>query len=611
MSITPQNRDIMQLFSGNIQYFLDFYQRDYQWKKVHILKLLEDIFYRFSLEYKPSLDVTVEAVSQFDWYYLSTFVTNEFKGKIFIVDGQQRLTSLTLILIKLYHLAKKHNSERIELLENQIRGVGLYGQTFWMGYGNRAEILRDLFENGCQSFESSQYDLSQRNLYENYKTIDKQMDEFITDPHKLDAFILYFLTRVQLVNIQIQDTKDVPMVFEVINDRGERLRPYEVLKGKLLGQIDKDEIDAYFDVWQKCIHQIQEIDENEVDNFFRFYFRSRFVETLSDWREFDGEYHKAIYEEKWDKKIHFKRNVQKVKEFIKNDLEYYSNIYVRILKESKQYLKTPWIYFNALNDQDRQSVLLLSALQVKDPYEVEKLATVSKLFDRHYSMLQLTSSYNSNDFTETISYLNTAIRGKDLSEIQKIFDERLLADMSDIKGVKVLDSFDWTYFSAAGRLNLPYKFIKYFFARIDHFIAKEISKNAISYNDIVLKTGPKTGYQIEHILANNDDNLTLFGGDEEKFNVERNRLGGLLLLLGEDNNLSRNEPYLDKLKIYTSRELYWNKSLSKEFHHKNAQFEEFATRYDLDFKLYENFDDKSVIERQKILFHIAKHIWFS
>ena len=83
--------------------------------------------------------------------------------------------------------------------------------------------------------------------------------EFLTDEHRLEAFILYFLTRVQLVNIQIQDTKDVPMVFEVINDRGERLKPYEVLKGKLLGQIDKSEIDGYYDIWQKCIHQIQSI----------------------------------------------------------------------------------------------------------------------------------------------------------------------------------------------------------------------------------------------------------------------------------------------------------------------------------------------------------------
>jgi uncharacterized protein with ParB-like and HNH nuclease domain len=600
----------MELFSGNIQYFLDFYQRDYQWKKGNIQKLLEDIFYRFSLEYRPSLDPTVEVVSRFDWYYLNAYVTNEFKGKLFIVDGQQRLTSLTLILIKLYHLAKKNNLERVELLENQIRGVGLYGQTFWMGYGNRAEILRDLFENGFQSFESNQYDLSQRNLYENYKTIDKQMDEFITNAHKLEAFILYFLTRVQLVNIQIQDTKDVPMVFEVINDRGERLRPYEVLKGKLLGQIDKDEIDDYFDIWQKCIHQIQEIND-EVDNFFRFYFRSRYVETASEWREFDGEYHKTIYEDKWDKKIHFKHNVQGVKDFIKSDLSYYSKVYLRILKETKQHLNTPWIYFNALNDQDRQSVLMLSAMLPDDPDETEKLAFVSRSFDRHYSILQLTNSYNSNDFTESIIYLNSAIRGKDLSDIQRIFDEKLLVDMSETKGVKVIDPFDWNYFSAASRLNLPYKFIKYFFARVEHFIATEISKKAISYNDMVLKTGPKTGYQIEHILANNDENLALFEGDEEKFNVERNRLGGLLLLLGEDNNLSRAEPYLDKLKIYTSRELYWNKSLSKDFHHKNAQFDGFAARYNLEFKLYENFDDKSVADRQKILFQIAKHIWFS
>lgn len=97
----------MQLFSGNTQYFLDFYQRDYQWKRRHIQKLLEDIFYRFSLDYKPAMDITVEAVRQLDWYYLNSFETNEFKRKIFIIDGQQRLTSLTLFLIKLNHLAKK------------------------------------------------------------------------------------------------------------------------------------------------------------------------------------------------------------------------------------------------------------------------------------------------------------------------------------------------------------------------------------------------------------------------------------------------------------------------------------------------------------------------
>lgn len=599
----------MELFAGNIQYFLDFYQRDYQWKRNNIQKLLEDIFYRFSLEYRPNLDPTVETISHFEWYYLNAYVTNEFKGKLFIVDGQQRLTSLTLILIKLFHLAKEHNSDRIELIENQIRGVGLYGHTFWMGYGNRSDILRDLFENGIKNTENKLIDLSQRNLIENYKVIDKQLNEFISDSHKLESFILYFLTRVQLVNIQIQDTKDVPMVFEVINDRGEKLQPYEVLKGKLLGQIDKDEIDEYFNIWQECIHQIQEINDDEVDNFFRFYFRSRFVETINEWREFDGDYHKKIYEEKWDKKIHFKHNPVRVKEFIKNDLQYYSKIYHQILLESKQYFSTPWIFFNALNDQDRQSVLLLSSLIVNDPEEKEKISLVSKLFDTYYSILQLTNSYNSNDFTEAIIDLNNQLRGINPSRIKEVFFKRLLSDISDVKGVQVSDPLEWQYFSAAGRLNLPYKFIKYFFARIEHMIADEISKKSISFYDLVQRTGPKTGYQIEHIIANNDENLALFNGDEEKFNIERNRLGGIVLLLGEDNNLSRNEPYKDKLNIYTSRELYWNKSLSSEFHHKNAKFSEFADRYGINFKIYENFDENSVSDRQRILFLLAKHLW--
>ena len=84
-----------------------------------------------------------------------------------------------------------------------------------------------------------------------------------------------------MVEIQIDKSKDVPMVFEVINDRGERLKPYEVLKGKLLGQLDKDEVEEYNQVWDNHIHNLQKIDEKEVDNFFRFYFRSKFSYSLS------------------------------------------------------------------------------------------------------------------------------------------------------------------------------------------------------------------------------------------------------------------------------------------------------------------------------------------
>ena len=69
------------------------------------------------------------------------------------------------------------------------------------------------------------------------------------------------------------------MVFEVINDRGIRLRPYEILKGKLLGEIDRGEVDQDVDIWDSSLNEIETRAEGEVDDFFRTCLRSRFADT--------------------------------------------------------------------------------------------------------------------------------------------------------------------------------------------------------------------------------------------------------------------------------------------------------------------------------------------
>lgn len=517
MSITPQKNSIMQIFSINKQYYLDFYQRDYQWKKPHVDKLLEDLFYRFELEYKTELDVTPEAVSRFDWYYLNAYVTNDFQGKTFIVDGQQRLTTLTLILIKLYHLTKSFTSERSDVVKEQIMGAGLMGPTFWMGHGDRQDIFRDLFNNGQGTLEISGDDISVKNLYENYKIIERTLDSKLTTLHKLDTFIFYFLTRVELVNIQIQDTKDVPMVFEVINDRGERLKPYEVLKGKLLGQIDKGELDHYYDIWQKHIHALQSLGENEVDEFFRFYFRSKCVDSRAEWQEFAGEYHKAIYEDKWNKKIQLKQNAIGVKKFITEELDYFASLYLKIREGALSQNEDSFLYYNELNDQDRQYVLVLSACKVNDPHEDEKIQLAARMIDKHFTMLQLNGAYDSNKFTESIIELNKNIRNKSLADIEAVFEQQLLEDIGEAKQVTVTSPFEWAFFSNASKHNLPDRFLKYYLARIDHFLAKELDIPSENYNELVRRTGSMNGFHIEHILANNGENLMLFDGDEELF----------------------------------------------------------------------------------------------
>ncbi|KKK51927.1 hypothetical protein LCGC14_3110060 [marine sediment metagenome] len=90
---------------------------------------------------------------------------------------------------------------------------------------------------------------------------------------------------------------NVPMVFEVINDRGVRLKSYEILKGKLLGQIDKDELDALKlnELWEDQVRKINEFKDDEIDNFFIYYLRSRFADTVGEARNFDRDYHRVMF----------------------------------------------------------------------------------------------------------------------------------------------------------------------------------------------------------------------------------------------------------------------------------------------------------------------------
>ena len=612
MSINTKEQNINELFSINRQYYIDFYQRDYKWRKEHVEKLLEDLFYRFGLEYRPTGDVDEEAISKYDWYYLNAYVTNEYNGNTYIVDGQQRLTTLTLILIKLYHLSKQWELENLYgFIEAHIAGKTLTGKKFWMGYGDRQRLLEDLLVNGKQTkHDLPDTDISIRNLYQNYGIIDKKIEDYLTDTHKLEAFSIYFLYKVMLVKTDIKDTKDVPMVFEVINDRGERLRPYEVLKGKLLGQIDKPEVDSYHSIWQKNTHAIQEVGEEQVDNFFRFYFRSKYVDTHAEYREFDGEYHKTIYEPKWNEKIGLKQNTLGVKEFVEKALDYYADLYIRVYKDAQREESqiSRHLFYNDLNDQDRQFLLVMSADKINDEEENDKISLVARLFDKHFTILQLTGSYDSNQFTESLISLNKKIRNKSCNEIEGIYNNQIISDIASAKGTEVSEPLEWSYFKDASNRNLGIRFIRYYFARIEHFLAEQINKQADSYYNLVRNTGSVYGHHVEHILANNEENLKLFNNDEELFYSERNKLGALLLLKGRDNVSSGNEPYCEKVKTYAGT-LLWNQTLCPDFYHSNKDFIEFAKKYGLDFKAYNIFDGTAISERQRILFELTRLIW--
>jgi len=614
MGVIPKQRNIDDVFS-NTKYYLDFYQRDYKWTKKHIESLLDDIFFKFNGDYEPGRDINEGSIKEnFDWYYTHTYVTNVDNGNTYVVDGQQRFTTFALILIKLKHLSEDISFDNIGWLKRKIIGEGPEGRSYWMGANGRERVLNKLFEHD-KSVENLKdvENLSHRNMYKNYKTIKKYLErELENDPHKLETFIYYILLNVQMIEIEISDSKDVSMVFEVINDRGESLKPYEVLKGKLLGQIVKSEVDKYYNIWKKQVHKLQNEDEEKVDDFFRHYFRSRYITNQNEYKEFDGEYHKTIFEQKWNEKINLKREPQEVKDFIKNEFQFYSNQYLAMLEKTKEKNNEPLhkgpIYYNHILDQNRQYLLMMSTLNNEDPLASEKKELVATLYDKHFAILHLLGCYNSNDFTQSLMDLNREIRGANLDEIKREFEQKLLEDIEEERGIRLSDPFHWGFFKEA-HTGIGTNFTRYFLTRVEDFIDQDTDSSRDKFYNLASNRGSKNGYHIEHILANNDENLAKFENDKELFARERNRLGAVVLLNRDVNFSSGNEIYEDKLKTYATKGTLWAKTLAEDFYHSNPTFNRFKQKYDLDIEPINEFDQEAINKRQKLLFEISKILW--
>lgn len=626
MALIPYDRKISDIFKKDGSYDIDFYQREYKWNKDAVNSLLDDIFSKFDENYNENIEISPENIQKFDWYYLNNFMTNEDRGKTYIVDGQQRLTTLTLVLLKLYHLSKTQNLPTYKYIEEMICSTDRRGNIlFKMGFEDRAEVLKDIFDNSL-NYLNIPKSISQINMYNNYKYISDKFDKKFSTKHKLDLFIEFLFERILLIEIQIKEQNDVAMVFEVINDRGIPLKSYEILKGKLIGHIDRTVNNDYISIWDKAIDDIAKETEKEnsykeedIDEFFSFYFRAKYSETDNQYKDLETNvYHKSIFIGKLNEKIGFKKengyDINHIKKFINNDLKYFAKVYRDYAKSnyqfSSEYDKYKYIFFNGkLNKQNKQLLLLLSAIKFNDEERDKKILEIPKLFDRYYSLLNLFGCYNSNSFTKSVMELNQNIREKTLEEIVEEFDKQLLKDINETLDRDDITEITYDLFKRTNYNSFDGKtFLRYFYGRIEHFISENTTIASDDYNNLVHNNGGIGGYHIEHILGISDENKELFESEDE-FNEYRNKLGGLVLLNNRVNISVGNKPYLEKLKGYDGKGTLFTYTLMENFYKNNPNFKDFQKKYNLDFKHYNEFKKSEIEERHQLLFELVKIIW--
>lgn len=614
-TIEPEKQSVKVCLSRK-SYYIDFYQREYVWSKETAQTLLNDIFYIFELSYNQHKDseISKNIMEKYSWYYLNVYITNRVEGKSYIVDGQQRLSTLTLIATKLYR--KLQNDDNFKsLLKDCIFSNDGFEDIFNLDNEKRHRVMDCIFNN--KEYPTEFKNKTEETLVERYKDISKYIDDKFkneTDSKKLRLFVLYFLERLVLVELDISQN-DTPMVFEVINDRGEALKPFEILKGKLIGALPKSDVESFCAKWDNALSALTQLESE--DDFFSDLIKAKFIFKRNSIIEksINNEYHRYIFDNnEIAKTLGFHRqnenHIKNIKKFISEDIYYYAQLYAKIMQSDNEFLE----YTKQINELSGQYQNILSACVIDDKQEQEKIELIAKEYDRLWVLLNLNGIYDSNEFQEISYKINGLLKSADIENYKSIFDDLIREVIKENKKVEnVISLLDYENFKTRNYTNVNKRSLRYLFARVEKYICDNINKAPqSSVLDISTKTGDKTGYHIEHILSRNETNKGYFESEEE-FDTQRNLLGGLLLLKGKENISSGNEEYVDKLKTY-SNSLAWGHSLCDDFYHTtHKDFMDFNEKVfankDIKFKPYQKFDKIALHERSKLLYEIVKIIW--
>src|SRR5260370_23605600 len=185
----------VSLVLENKKYTVDYFQREYNWQRKHIEQLITDLTNAFLNAYQEG-DNRTEG-ENYNNYFLGPFVVSEKEGKRIIIDGQQRLTSLTLLLIYLNNLQKILGlNETIEpLIFSEHRGV----KSFNIQVDERKECLESLFLTGSYTGRNDD-DASTANMVERYADIGELFPDDIKG-NNLPFFLNWLKYNVELVEI--------------------------------------------------------------------------------------------------------------------------------------------------------------------------------------------------------------------------------------------------------------------------------------------------------------------------------------------------------------------------------------------------------------------------
>lgn len=550
--VRADERSVRQLLQGR-KYGIDEYQREYKWDSKNITELLDDLHGRFIDSYDPGHERT--EVEHYRGYFLGSIILSQRNGRDYIVDGQQRLTSLTLLLIYLRHLQGECNVENATKLDDFICSMKYGRLSFNLDVLERERCLEALYTTGEPYDPADDSDESVRNMLARYADIQEQFPDDLKG-RALPYFVDWLLEKVELVEIATDSDDDAYIIFETMNDRGKTLTPTDMLKGYLLSQVpDPSERTELSQIWKKRMLEIAAFGREEGADFIKHWLRAKYAQSIRERkrgavpRDFDiigKAFHKWVRDNRDTIGL---RTSADFRRFTRELFPRYVSKYTCI-RQAEETLTKGWeaVFYNAHNNFTLQYPLLMSPIAPEDDQETaaRKMRVVATYIDIFIARRVVNyMSVNYSTIVYTMFILMKELRSRTISELVAFLKARL-ADMdADFSGAPDRD-----------RLGVPdlrlnqwsKRYIRNILARLTAYV--EVQCGMPNHFPEYISRDIGKPYEIEHIWADKYERHTDEFDSPDEFQRVRNQIGGLILLPRGFNQSFGDLSYAEKRKHY-------------------------------------------------------------
>ena len=259
VKIETNEANINKLFGNDFWFVVPEYQRPYLWERDNVNDLLNDLWDVYK-EYHENDE---------DKYFLGSLVLckrneeeNGIRYAVYdIVDGQQRLTTLMLLMAVLRDVTKdeqvkKELGDLIYQKESRVRRIPERVKIKYKIRGDVEEEFTKKYiipENGTKKNEINNLTKENNISILNMANAILEMNDFFKDDEKqqqIDKFIEFLLNNVVFIYVSTKDLTDAFRLFSVLNNRGIPLTNADILKAENIGQINEEERDRYAKIWE-------------------------------------------------------------------------------------------------------------------------------------------------------------------------------------------------------------------------------------------------------------------------------------------------------------------------------------------------------------------------